>query len=57
MHLVDTMSHLHVKTEAGPDTIYLWFYNASNLVCTQSNCSDGIYTFNVTDEGKFKLVN
>ena len=44
------------ETEAGPGTIYLWLYNASNLVCTQSNCSDGIYTFNATDEGKYKSV-
>ena len=38
------------ETEAGPGTIYLWLYNISNLVCTQSNCSDGIHTFNPTEE-------
>ena len=42
---------LTCHTEAGPDTMYVWVYNGSNLVCTQSNCSDGVFTFNATEEG------
>ena len=38
-------------TEAGPDTTYLWLYNISDLVCTESDCSDGIFDFTATNEG------
>ncbi len=30
---------------------YLWFHAASDLLCSQSNCSDGVFTFNATDTG------
>ena len=39
-------------TDAGPSNMYEWLVNATDLVCTQLNCSDGIFSFNVTDEGK-----
>ena len=39
-------------TDAGPDTLYVWLFNASELVCEDSDCSNGsISAFNVTDEG------
>ena len=48
---------LTCQTEAGPNNTYIWIYKASNLVCTQSNCSDGIFTLNTTDEGiQYKLI-
>ena len=48
---------LTCQTEAGPNNTYVWIYKASNLVCTQSNCSDGIFTFNTTDEGTpYRLI-
>ena len=39
------------ETEAGPNTVYMWLYNVSNNLCSQLNCSDGIISFNATDEG------
>ena len=41
------------QTDAGPDTIYLWLYNVSDLVCQSSNCENGVVSnFNTSDEGK-----
>ena len=39
-------------TDAGPSNIYQWLVNATDLVCTPLNCSNGIFSFNVADEGK-----
>ena len=39
-------------TDAGPDTFYVWLFNATELVCENSICSSGsIAAFNVTNEG------
>ena len=43
-------------TEAGPDTTYLWLYNISDLVCTESDCSDGIFDFTATNEGNVEFA-
>ena len=34
------------------NTIYLWLYRISDLVCTDSDCSDGNVVFEATDAGK-----
>lgn len=39
------------QTTAGPNNYYVWLYNVSNLLCTESNCSEEIFFFNATIEG------
>ena len=36
----------------GQTVRYVWFHNVRNLVCSQSDCSDGNFDFNPTNEGK-----
>ena len=45
------------QTDAGPSSQYLWLYRPSDIVCTRSNCTDGIFTFNVTDQGMLNAKN
>ena len=41
------------QTDAGPDTIYLWFYNVSDLVCVSSDCENGVVSdLDGSGEGK-----
>ena len=41
------------QTFAGPDTIYLWFYNVSDLVCVSSDCENGVVSdLDGSGEGK-----
>ena len=39
-------------SDAGPNNNYQWLFKAKDLVCTSSNCSDGLSSFFTTDEGK-----
>ena len=32
-------------------TKYLWLHKISDAVCTNTDCSGGIYSFNLTNEG------
>ena len=42
---------LSCLTEAIANTV--WMFDIKKIVCTQSNCSDGIFGFNATDESKY----
>ena len=32
-------------------TEYVWLHNIADAVCTNTDCSGGIYSFNLTNEG------
>ena len=42
---------LTCHTEAGPNVTYMWMYRASDFVCPEANCSNGIFAFTATEEG------
>ena len=37
-------------------TEYVWLHNIADAVCTNADCSDGIYNFNLPDEGIRLLI-
>ena len=41
------------NSDAGPSNEYVWLYKPTDLVCSNNNCSDNNFSFNISNEGKW----